>query len=393
MDVLIANDFGEWLVTNVLLRNRYPANKLVTRYDRWGGINGMGVAVGDYDHDSDLDYYVTNLGRNRLYRNNGIGNFKEWTTQADVEDTYVHDTSTLFAVGWGAVFADLDLDTWPDLLVANGFIPTSGYLPNAIDNPNRYYHNAGDGTFSEIGGSAGFADGAVGRGLACGDYDDDGDVDAVCINVLNTWTGTNDSILLYRNELANGNNWLKVRCQGVLSNRDGFGARVEIEVGGETWIAEIGGGSSYGCQNASEAHFGLAAAAMVDRIGVTWPGGRYQELLNIPANQTLLVLEDTASSRSPAPVAEAGIGIRPNPVVQSTSIEIELPRRSSVRVVIYDAAGTLVAKLHDGPLEAGRHGVAWNAVDDSGKRCTAGIYPVEVTIDGRHFAERILLIR
>ena len=104
VDMLIANDFGEWALPNTILRNRYPTNKLEPRYDSGIGMYGMGIAIGDPDHDGDLDYYMTNIGRNRLYVNNGQGKLLDKTAEAGVEDIYVNDSSSLYNRRLGRCF-------------------------------------------------------------------------------------------------------------------------------------------------------------------------------------------------------------------------------------------------------------------------------------------------
>ena len=233
-------------------------------------------------------------------------------------------------------------------------------------NPNRVYRNNGDNTFTDIAGDLGMADMGYCRGLAVADWDDDGDVDVLFNNIMSGFTPGLDTVLLYRNDLANGNHWLKVRCVGTVNNRDAFGAKVEITVGGESWIDEIHGGSSHASQNSSIVHFGLGTATVADRVAVIWPGGQVQELFAVAADQTITVVEDTAAMRLAVPFASPALSVRPNPMLESTRVLLDLPAAASVSVTVYDPAGRSIACLFDGPLQAGRRQIGWDGRDAAG---------------------------
>ena len=109
---------------------------------------GMGIAIGDYDKDLDLDYYQTNIGQNRLSKNEP-GGFEDVTEFAGVENDSLDGLNT---TSWGTFFADLDNDTWLDLFVSNGVIPAADLIANVLLDPNKLYHNSGDGTFDDITG-------------------------------------------------------------------------------------------------------------------------------------------------------------------------------------------------------------------------------------------------
>ena len=119
-------------------------------------IFGMGIAAGDYDHDQDLDYYITNLGRNVLYENTA-GSFEDVTTFADVENT---NAPSGLATSWGTGFFDIDNDSWEDIYVANGRIPSLAQYPTSQIDPDKLYMNNGDKTFSDITDAAGVGDGS-----------------------------------------------------------------------------------------------------------------------------------------------------------------------------------------------------------------------------------------
>ncbi|HXH17761.1 MAG TPA: FG-GAP-like repeat-containing protein [Chitinophagales bacterium] len=292
VDIHLVNDFGEWVLPDALYRNEYPLDAFTdvsTPSGADAAIYGMGIAVGDYDEDDDLDYYLTNIGRNVLLNNSGSGIFLDTTDFAGVANTYV---DSLFTTGWGAAFLDYDNDTWLDLFVANGNIPAADFIKTGEKDPNKLYKNNTDGTFSDVSVIAGVNDSSRARGLAAGDYDNDGDLDLL-VTVVEEDTLNNDDwhVLLYRNDISTGNHWLKVETVGTQNNRDGFGSRVEVYSDGRKWIREIDGGSSHASQNSSIAHFGLGNEMAVDSVVVRWPGGGRFSFANVSADQLITVFE------------------------------------------------------------------------------------------------------
>ncbi len=295
-DLMIANDFGEWITPNKLFNNNYPENSLSEMSTALGmnvGIYAMGIAIGDYDLDEDLDYYVTNLGRNVLL-NNDDGLFLDKTEYAGVEDIKFQDLNT---VGWGTSFQDMDLDMYPDLLVANGYIPAGGgsldWLASNPNNPNKLYLNNQDGTFEDASTATGFSDKSKARGLAAADIDNDGDVDVMVVHVnALILPGEEIRVALYENTLSSNHNWVKLSLEGVKSNRDALGSVVKLYSGGNVLIRELNGGSSHVSQNSSVLHFGLADNSQVDSINVFWPGGAKQTIIDPAINTTVHVVED-----------------------------------------------------------------------------------------------------
>jgi hypothetical protein len=122
------------------------------------------------------------------------------------------------------------------------------------------------------------------RGAAFGDFDNDGNIDALVINL-------NDRPSLYHNEGGTPNHWITMRLKGTRSNRDAIGARVEIEAGGKTQVAEVRSGGSYLSQNDMRIHFGLGSALKVERIRIRWPNGNSEELPGLNADQFVTITE------------------------------------------------------------------------------------------------------
>ncbi|MBL4578115.1 MAG: VCBS repeat-containing protein [Flavobacteriales bacterium] len=292
IDVYLANDFGKWVLPNSLYANDFPT-PLYTDVTLSAGVNdsifGMGVAIGDYDEDGDFDYYITNLGRNVLRQNQGNGTFMDYTDSAGVPNTYTD--SVFFAVGWGTAFYDYDNDTYLDLIVSNGYIPADSFIYNTPSNPNVLFRNTGGGLFQDVSDIKGFNDTTIGRGLAIGDYNYDGAVDVV-VGVVHNDTSSVFGSLVYRNE-EQGNNWLKVSLQGVTTSRDAFGSHLAIYAGGRVFVREVDGGSSHLSHSSSIVHFGLGNIPVVDSVIINWLNGGTDTVLNIDANQTLYVIEDS----------------------------------------------------------------------------------------------------
>jgi hypothetical protein len=294
-DLYVANDISD----NVLYRNRGDGTFEDISHNAWVADyrGAMGLAVGDWDGDEDIDIFVTHwiAQENALY-NNMTAEFAdvEAMSEQGVRFTDVADHNglgqiALDYVGWGTSFVDVDSDGQLDLLVANGSTfqqdeDTSLLIPMRV----LLFWNKGpkDGFF-ELGAVGGevFSREYVGRGLAVGDYDNDGDPDAfVVVN--------GGSALLLRNETITENHWLKVRLEGRSSNRFGYGARLRLVAGEKLMVREVGAGSSYCSQHAAgEELFGLGESDRVDALTVTWPSGLAQELTDLAADQVVVVEE------------------------------------------------------------------------------------------------------
>ncbi|MDQ3534009.1 MAG: FG-GAP-like repeat-containing protein [Bacteroidota bacterium] len=289
-DIYVVNDFGEWVKPNSAFINNYPETGFTETGASLGldaGIYGMGIAVGDYNRDGLLDYYITNLGSNVLYKNMGEGTFIDVAEVSGVSNTWVDDKLT---TGWGTAFLDYDLDGYQDLFVANGYIPAAKFIENNKLDPNKLYKNQGDGTFSDVSELEGMADTKIARGMAFGDLNNDGDIDIVVATIGMDDTAGN--VLVYENIIDNSNHWLKVTLEGTASNRDGYGAKVKLFKNKIEWIHEINGGSSHGSHNSKIAHFGLENYSNLDSMVIIWPGSKKQKFLNVETNQHLIVRED-----------------------------------------------------------------------------------------------------
>jgi hypothetical protein len=304
--------------------------------------NALGIAIADYDDDGWIDFAVANDQLpGDLYHNKGHGYFEnaglysgtaydvggqahagmgeDWAdVGADgklalIVTTYQHQPRSLYEqtakgmftdacytagignetmnyVGFGVKFLDYDNDGLPDIVLANG---------HAVDNIARtdrtttypqipqLFHNIGGGRYEETtaqGGPA-FRQPIVGRGLAIGDYDNDGRMDILMVDI-------EGHPLLLHNECANANHWLTLRLRGTRSNRDGIGAALTITANGRTWKQVVTTGGSFLSASDVRAHIGLGAARQADRIEIRWPSGQKTQLRNVAGDRFSTVDEE-----------------------------------------------------------------------------------------------------
>ena len=281
-DLLVNHDFGYKAKPNYLLRNEFPKKSfsyVEKEFDMDLRINAMGAAVGDYDNNGFMDYFITNIKFNRFMVSGGAGQvYKDMAKQLG---TYI------FTISWGANFADFDQDGDLDLFVANGDLN-----PNCQPMGNYLFENK-DGKFIESGRASGINDFGVGRGSVIFDIENDGDMDVLFINqeAIKDYP-VESRTKLFRNDTPGGN-WLKVALQGTDSESQGIASRIELVVGNERMIREIdGGGSSHLSQNSTIAHFGLGTHTKADSLIITWSGGRITLLGEQAANQLVSIVQE-----------------------------------------------------------------------------------------------------
>jgi hypothetical protein len=284
-DLYLANDYiGADPDPNHLWRNDGPAGEggwAFTDVSAESGtdwaMNAMGVAVGDYDRDLDLDFALSDIAGNVLAENRGDGTFADRAGPAGVQRVYQKSDRT--SVTWGLGFHDLNLDGWEDLLVVAGAL-----LDGDPYQPDQLFVNAADGTFFDLSAPGGVADPAIGRGAAFADYDRDGRVDVYVVNQDGT-------PLLLRNLTPAGAHWLEVDTVGQTSNRDGCGATLTAKSGGATLLRQVLCGSSLGAGSDTVVHFGLGSATRLSRLVIRWPSGIRQVLRNVAVDRLLTVTE------------------------------------------------------------------------------------------------------
>lgn len=357
LDLVIANGvLKDGSVPQIYRNNRDGTFRNVTKasgIDEPAHYGVIGIALGDYDKDGDLDIFINGLDNapNRLYRNEGNWKFTEVSRKAGVTQP-AHN-------GFVAFFLDYNNDGWPDLLTTSlapwenvveglqeGYRPASraAVHPDAsrlfrnngdgtfsdvtlesglfhpmgtmgagvadLDNdgyvdvyfgtgdpqltrlePNRVFRNNGDGTFSDWTEATGFARaGNKGHGVSFVDIDQDGDLD-VYAQLGGHYPGDMARNAFYRNERGNRNSWLQVRLRGTTSNRAGIGAQVTLRAAGKVWYQELKGSEGFGATNPMVLHFGLGKTDRIDELEVRWPSGKRQTLQDVAARKLLLLTE------------------------------------------------------------------------------------------------------
>ena len=246
---------------------------------------GMGVAVGDYDCDGWFDIFKTNFSDDtcNLYHNNGDGSFTDVTFPSGI------GTNNRY-VAWGCGFADFDNDGWPDIMQINGHVYPEidqQHTAEKFKNPRLVYKNLGNGRFQDVSAEMGpgISEQFSSRGAAFGDYDNDGDIDALILNL-------NDTPSLLRNDGGNKQNWIKIKLIGTHCNRTAIGARVRVVTGKHAQMNEVHSGSSVMSQSDLRLHFGLGKAATVDLIEVKWPTTqKVEKFTQVKSNQILTIRE------------------------------------------------------------------------------------------------------
>jgi len=246
---------------------------------------GMGVAVADYDCDGWFDIFKTNFADDtcNLYHNNGDGTFNDVTFSSGIGINNQY-------VAWGCGFIDYDNDGWQDILQVNGHVypELEGHdTGQSFKNPRLVYKNLGNGRFKDVSSELGpgISEHFSSRGAAFGDYDNDGDMDAVILNM-------NDLPSLLRNDGGNKQNWIKIKLIGSKCNRTAIGARVRVVAGKHAQMDEVHSGSSVMSQCDLRLHFGLGKASTVDLIEVKWPTTqKIERFTDVKANQILTIRE------------------------------------------------------------------------------------------------------
>ena len=244
---------------------------------------GMGLGIGDFDTDGALDIFKTHFSddTNVLYKNTGKGHFQDVTTRAGLA------VETRF-VGWGAGIEDFDNDGLPDLFYTTGMVYPEAEKaePDApFRTPNVLFRNLGKGRFEELFDLAGPAMKEVhsGRGVAFGDFDNDGDIDILVINL-------NEPPSLLRNDVSGSNHWMKVLLIGTTSNRGAIGAQVTAVYSDKRQAKAVMAQSSYLSANDRRLHFGLGTEKTAS-LEIRWPNGAEAKIADVAADQLVVIQE------------------------------------------------------------------------------------------------------
>jgi hypothetical protein len=287
MDIFVANDNHPNFLFHNLGGKKFEEVALeagVAYAQSGSALSGMGVDFKDVDNDGRPDIWHTAVENESfpLFRNVGGGQFVEQTLPAQLAVTRTMS-------GWGNGIFDFDNDGWKDLFVARSNVldNVAQFSNRKYEEPNSVLRNLGNGKFQDVSSEAGpdFQVAAAHRGVAFGDIDNDGRIDAV-VTVLN------GSLKYFHNISKNSNHWIILKLVGKKSNRMGLGAKVRIT--GEDGRVQYNHATTavgYACASDSRVHFGLGGARVVREIEITWPSGTRQVLRDVPSDQILKVEE------------------------------------------------------------------------------------------------------
>jgi hypothetical protein len=253
---------------------------------------GMGLAVADYDADGRLDLLKTHFADDvpALYHNLGGGLFEDVAVAAGLGVQNRH-------VEWGTGMPDLDNDGRADLLYVTGNVypEIERQLPQYPHRgPRVVFRNVDGARFEDVTARSGAGPLAPhsSRGAAFGDFDNDGDVDVLVMNM-------NEPPSLLRNDYAGPNGWIEVKLEGTLSNRAGIGATVVVDAGGRRQARAVLSQTSYYSHDDRRAHFGLGAAGRAGRIEVRWPSGAVDVVKDVEGRRVVTVREGSAPAKLP----------------------------------------------------------------------------------------------
>lgn len=294
-------------------------------------VSAMSTTLGDFNNDGWFDIYITNtpfsqvssIQGNVLLKNNGDGTFTNVATE----------TGTSFdSVGWGSVFLDADNDGLLDIYVSSSENGNGSLISSA------FYHQQDDETFT-IPQNIGFnTDLRESYTNAIGDINNDGKPEIVVGN-------DTDNNFLWQNNTLNENNWLKVKLEGVVSNKDGIGNTIEINVDGQSQYRYTLAGEGYLSQNSFYEFFGTGLSNLIDYVKVTWTStGATETFNNIEANQSITIKEGIGILNDNNYIVEDLLSIYPNPSNDGV-FKLSTKNNESNILKVYDLSGRLIFKV------------------------------------------------
>ena len=276
-DICVTNDAMENYYFRNLGNGKFASEGLITGLalgEGGQGVSSMGPAIGDVDRDGRLDIYIPDMGYGCLLMNRG-DYFEDRTAQSNLAVVCGQYT------GWGGLLFDYDCDGYLDVFVSNG------NAHHEYTEEDVLMRNDGKGNFQDVAAVSGpyFKDKHVGRGSTFGDYDNDGDLDLLIINL-------NDVPKLLRNDGGNSRNWLMVEAKLRGGKSDAIGARITVKTGSLTQIQDLIPVAGYLSQADHRRHFGLGKVSKADSVEIRWPDGGITRLTVVKANQFLTVTQE-----------------------------------------------------------------------------------------------------
>ncbi len=360
LDIYVANDRDP---SNLMYKNN--GNGTFSEVGEETGtdvvINAMSTTIGDYNRDGHMDIYVTNTQQGNVFlRNNGDNTFTD----------IAEESGTIFeSVSWGSVFIDADNDSDLDLYVSGVLDGSTPYLSAA------FYENNGIGDFT-IPTDAGFdVDTAESYGNAMGDINNDGYPDMVVLNY------SPDNIFIWENQSDQSNNWVKVKLEGTISNRQGIGAQIEISSEGEKQYSFTNLGEGYNSQNSSYEFFGIGTATSIDYIKVEWPSGLTEIVENPSINAPITIVEGENILEVTPVNTNTELTVYPLPAKETICMSVDGPDVINAYRIL-DISGNLILK-EDSPE---------SICDIYIGNISSGLYLLEITLNSdQKIFKKILL--
>ncbi|MDD5360952.1 MAG: FG-GAP-like repeat-containing protein [Ignavibacteria bacterium] len=325
-----------------------------------------GAEWGDYNNDGYMDIALANTNFNsQVFRNNGDGTFTEVTDSLGISDC-----AQSYSTGWADVDNDGDLDL---------------YFARGQNTADKLYRNNGNGTFTDISGTAGTNDLRHSSCISWGDYNNDGYLDLYLNN-----NGTANR--LYKNNGETKNNWLIMNLQGTNTNRSAIGTRVTVKTGNITQIREVEGGSGGKGQNSLPVEFGIKQSVIIDTLIVKWYSGLTQTFTNVTPNMILNLTEGgTIGIQNNTGILPAKFELSqnyPNPFNPVTTIKYALPKSSFVNISVYDMLGRKITELVNSNRTAGTYEVKFNADNIS-----SGVYLYKLTAGDFYQVKKMIILK